>query len=140
MLLKLRTAEDVLTAYRAACCYGPSIIVEAQLEGRDYRVLVVGGRVVAVSEKRPANVVGDGVHTIHELVEIANRDPRRGDHHSRPMSKIACDLVVEAYLKRQGLDLLTVPGTGQTVFLRESANLSTGGEARDVTDLVHPQV
>ncbi|HYP07185.1 MAG TPA: cyanophycin synthetase [Bryobacteraceae bacterium] len=138
--LNLNEEAHVREAFATAQQHSKSVIVEQLFEGRDYRVLVVNGKVVAASEKTPARVFGDGLHTISELIAIANRDERRGDHHSKPLSRIKVDEVMCAYLRRSGLRLDTIPQAGQCVLLRESANLSTGGEARDVTDLIHPDV
>jgi cyanophycin synthetase len=136
--LNLDTPEDIQRGFEAARHCSSKVIVERLVEGRDYRVLIVGGRMIAASEKSPAQVQGDGVRTIGELVAQANTDPRRGGHHSKPLSFISIDSVVEACLQRQHLSLDSVPEAGRQVVLRESANLSTGGEATDVTDAVHP--
>lgn len=138
--LNLTEPADIALAYKNACQYSSQVVVERLARGRDYRVTVVNGRTVAASEKTPAHVIGDGKHSIAELVEIANQDPRRGDNHSKPLSKIACDAIVDAFLARTGRTMETVPVAGEMVLLRESANLSTGGEARDVTDEVHPEI
>lgn len=117
---------------------GRSIIVEQYFEGRDHRILVVNGQVVAVAERVPAHVVGDGVHTVAELVEIVNRDPRRGDGHEKVMTRIRIDALVREYLSRSGLDEASVPPRGAYVPLRATANLSTGGTAIDRTNQIHP--
>jgi cyanophycin synthetase len=108
--------------------------------GNDYRVVLVNGRMVAAAQRIPAHVRGDGSHTISELIDLTNHDPRRGDGHEKPLTKIQADPLVMAILKRQGRGLQDVPARDELVLLRESANLSTGGEARDVTDRVHPTV
>ncbi|HYP15198.1 MAG TPA: hypothetical protein VEQ63_14810, partial [Bryobacteraceae bacterium] len=138
--LNLRTAEDVREAFNTASQHSSQVIVEQLFTGRDYRVLVVNGRVVAASEKTPAHVVGDGVHTIAELIEIVNCEPDRGECHSKSLSRITVDSVLHAHLRRNGLSMSSVPAANETILLRESANLSTGGLARDVTDLVHPEI
>lgn len=138
--LNLSDPADIATAYKAACEYSRYVVVERLARGRDYRVIVINGRLIAASEKTPAHVTGDGQHTIRELVDIANQDPRRGDNHSKPLSKISWDAIVESFLARSGRTTDTIPAAGETVLLRESANLSTGGEARDVTDDVHPEI
>ncbi len=120
------------------CWKGPAVIIEECFQGRDYRVLVVGGKLVAASERVPAHVVGDGTHTVAELVEIANQDPRRGDGHDQPLTKIEIDEAAVTHLARSGLVPDAVPADGEPVFLRATANLSTGGTARDVTAEVHP--
>jgi cyanophycin synthetase len=138
--LNLLNAEQVGEAFDLAAEVSRRVIVEEMLRGNDYRVVVVGGRMVAAAQRIPAHVWGDGRHTVAELIELANHDPRRGNDHEKPMTKIQTDPVVIALLKRQGHTLENVPGSGEMVLLRESANLSTGGEARDVTDRVHPTV
>jgi cyanophycin synthetase len=138
--LNLTTEIEVLEAFRIAQEYGRDVLVEEMLAGRDYRVLVVGGKLVAASERMPCHVVGDGAHTIGELIEIANLDPRRGEGHDNALTKIKVDQVMIACLLKRGLSFEQVPEAGERVFLRETGNLSTGGTAVDVTDIVHPEV
>jgi cyanophycin synthetase len=135
--LDLVTAGDVERAFTAA---GGDVVVERQLPGRDYRVLVVAGDVVAAAERIAAHVVGDGESTVRELVERTNADPRRGTGHARVLTRIATGEVAQALLARQRCTLDTVPAAGHRVWLRENANLSTGGTSRDVTERVHPDV
>ncbi len=134
----LRDEDQVLRAFDEAERHGSRVIVESYFVGRDHRVLVVGGKVVAVSERVPAHVVGDGRGTIGELVDEANRDPRRGEGHDRPMTRIKLDDHALDLLAKAGLDADSVPGAGQVVTLRDTANLSTGGMAIDRTDDIHP--
>lgn len=134
------TPEEVRRAFALAAAYGPSVIVEEQLVGKDYRLLIVGGHLVAASERSPCHVVGDGARTIAELIEHANADPRRGEGHEKPLTRIVVDDAVLARLAKGGWSLAAVPAAGERVLLRGSANLSTGGTARDVTDEVHPDV
>jgi cyanophycin synthetase len=138
--LNLTTAAQVEQAYRAAKQYATKVVVERQFAGRDYRVLVINGKVAAASERVPAHVVGDGESTIAELVEAVNRHPARGEDHERPLTKIAVDAAMAEFMRRRRLTLGDTPEHGEVVYLRECANLSTGGTARDVTDLIHPQV
>lgn len=114
------------------------VIVEQFFEGRDHRILVVNGEVVAVAERVPAHVVGDGTRSIAELIEQVNDDPRRGDGHEKVMTRIKIDALVLEYLERSGLTPESVPAAGQWVQLRATANLSTGGTAVDRTNEVHP--
>ena len=114
------------------------VLVEQMLPGRDHRILVVGGEVVAVAERVPAQVVGDGASTIEQLIEAANKDPRRGQGHENVMTRIRVDAAMRELLARTGRTLDTVPAAGETVVLRGTANLSTGGEAIDRTDEIHP--
>jgi len=133
-------AEKTAEAYRRASVAGPAVIVEKYMPGTDYRVLVVEGRMAAAARVRAPAVTGDGVHDIAALVEAANADPRRGEGHARPLTKIPLDGEALACLAAQGLDPGCVPGPGEAVRLRRNANLSTGGCSTDVTDLVHPDV
>jgi cyanophycin synthetase len=135
----LTTREQVLKAYEAARAEGESVVVESFILGSDYRVLVIGGRVVAAALREPAQVVGDGVHTVRELVEQANRDPRRSDGHSTALSYIRLDPIGLQVLAEQGHTPDSVPPAGARVLIRRNGNLSTGGTATDVTDRVHPE-
>ncbi len=117
---------------------GRSVIVEQHLQGRDHRILVVGGNVIAVAERIPAHVVGDGQSTIAALIERVNCDPRRGEGHEKVMTRIKTDAALVHFLARSNQDLDTVPGPGEVVFLRPTANLSTGGTAVDRTNEIHP--
>ncbi len=134
------TADAAAAAYTRAAGERGGVIVERFVPGTDYRVLVVDGQVVAAGELRPAAVTGDGSSDIAHLVERVNTDPRRGNGHSRELTKIRLDASAIAHLAAQGLDARSVPARGQVVTLRRNANLSTGGTSRDVTDLVHADV
>jgi cyanophycin synthetase len=136
----LTTAEEVRTAYDAALVEEPTIVVEKHARGDDYRLLVVGDRVVAAARREPAQVIGDGVHTIKELIEIVNQDPRRGEDHATCLSKIPLDAVSLSVIASQGYTPQSIPEPGVRVLIRRNANLSTGGTATDVTDSVHPLV
>ncbi len=126
-------------AYKAAAEIG-NVMVESYLPGSDFRLLVVGERLVAAARRDPPQVIGDGVRTVHELVEIVNADPKRGSGHATSLTKIRLDDIAIARLDMQGLKPESVPENGQRVILRNNANLSTGGTATDVTDDVHPEV
>ena len=116
-----------------------NVIVERYYTGRDHRVLVVNGQVVAVAERVPANVVGDGKSTVEQLVEEVNRDPQRGDGHDNVLTRITIDKLTLDLLQKQGYAMDSVLPTGKRVFLRATANLSTGGIAVDRTDEIHPE-
>lgn len=133
------TPCEAADAYARASA-GGAVIVESYVPGTDYRVLVVDGRVVAAAELAPAAVTGDGIRDIGELVAHVNTDPRRGDGHSRELTKIRIDEHVLAHLAARGLGPRSVPARGEVVTLRQNANLSTGGTSRDVTEQVHPDV
>ena len=137
VVLHLSTPAEVEQAFAAA---GPDVVVERQLGGRDYRVLVVAGEVVAAAERLPAGVSGDGHSTVAQLIEVTNADPRRGAGHSRVLTRIAVDDAVLRTLARHGHTLDTVPAAGAVVVLRDNANLSSGGTSHDVTEQVHPDV
>lgn len=138
--VNIRTREEVLRAFAVAAEISDDIIVERYLPGHDYRMLVVGNKLVAAARRDPPQVVGDGKHTIRELVEQVNRDPRRGEGHATSLTKIRFDDIALATLERHGLTADSVPRRGMRVMLRNNANLSTGGTATDVTDDVHPEL
>ncbi|GFN21745.1 cyanophycin synthetase [Thermanaeromonas sp. C210] len=138
VVANLQNGEEVRRAYRVAAPGGGPVLVEKHLAGRQYRLLVVNGRVVAAAERLPARVIGDGRHTVEELVRLANQDPLRGEGHGRPLTKLPLDPIALFTMERQGWSLTDIPPAGTVVLLRESANLSTGGTAADVTDRVHP--
>ena len=126
-------------AYATAERYG-KVMVEKFLPGHDYRLLVVGHKLVAASRREPPLVVGDGKHTVRQLVDLVNADPRRGTGHSTSLTKIRFDDIAIGRLHEQHLEPESVPEKGRRVILRNNANLSTGGTATDVTDDVHPEV
>ncbi|RYX94689.1 MAG: cyanophycin synthetase [Comamonadaceae bacterium] len=137
--VNIASREHLELGYRAASEYG-AVMVEKFLPGCDFRLLVVGDKMVAASRRDPPQVVGDGVHTVRELVDIVNQDPRRGEGHATSLTKIRFDDIALARLGVQRLTADSVPENGQRVILRNNANLSTGGTATDVTDDVHPAV
>lgn len=138
--LNLNTEPDIREACRIASRYSADLLVEEYIAGRHYRLLVVNGRLVAASERIPAHVVGNGHDTVSTLVEQVNADPRRGSEHDKPLTRITIDEVALAVLARQGLQPDSIPAEQQVVWLRDNANLSTGGTAIDVTDWVHPEL
>jgi len=137
--VNIATREHIEVAFKAATDYG-QVMVEKFLPGNDFRLLVVGDKLVAAARRDPPQVIGDGKHTVRELVDIVNADPRRGEGHSTSLTKIRFDDIAVARLKVQDLEPDSVPAKGQRVILRNNANLSTGGTATDVTDDVHPEV
>jgi cyanophycin synthetase len=136
--IHLTTEEQVRTAFEVAREHSRSVIVESFITGDDHRMLVVNGELVAVSKRVPGHVMGDGVHTIEQLMEEVNRDPRRGIGHEKVLTRLVLDHQAETLLSKKGYTKDTVPADGERVFLRSTGNLSTGGTATDVTDLVHP--
>lgn len=134
----LNTLEDVRAAFPLARNYSRRVIIEQSLTGQDFRALVVNNRLVAVAERIPAHVIGDGEHTIGELIEITNQDPRRGYGHENVLTLINVDAQTESLLAARGYTLDTVLPTGEMFRLKTTANISTGGTAIDRTDEVHP--
>ncbi|MFK0732574.1 MAG: cyanophycin synthetase [Gloeotrichia echinulata IR180] len=137
--IDIRTWEEAEAAYEAARQVSRAIIVERYYVGRDHRVLVVDGKVVAVAERVPAHVIGNGRSSISELIEETNQDPNRGDGHDNVLTKIELDRTSYQLLERQGYTLNSVPPKGTICYLRATANLSTGGIAVDRTDEIHPE-
>lgn len=138
--VNLLTEEEVKNAFRVAQAYSRYVLVEEQFTGTNYRVLIINGRMVAASERLAPAVKGDGKSTIAELVEIENQNPLRGDCHEKPLTKIKMDEIALAHLEKHGWSAEFVPGAGEIITLREGCNLSTGGTARNVTEIVHPTV
>jgi len=141
--VNINTKEEVFAAFDNAKRFKDDIMVERFLPGSDYRLLVVGNKLVAAARREPPFVTGDGIHTVQALVEQVNADPKRGDGHATSLTKIRFDEVAMGRLKEQGLEAHSVPDKGVRVILRNNANLSTGGSATDVTDDVtlrsHPE-
>jgi len=138
--VNLSTRSELEKAWRVAHEQDTSVVVERFVTGGDYRLLVVGGKVVAATRRRPPTVTGDGVLTVGRLVARVNEDPRRTGDHATSLSPMVIDEVARAVLSDQGLTADSVPEAGRVVLLRQNANLSTGGSSEDVTDLVHPDV
>jgi cyanophycin synthetase len=136
--INLKTAEEVEVAFDKAREHGRTVIVESYIEGYDHRLLVIDGKLVAAAKREPGHVVGDGEHSIEELVNIVNQDPRRGVGHEKVLTRLEFDHQAERLLKKIGYDRTTVPAKDEVVYLRSTANLSTGGTAIDVTDTIHP--
>jgi cyanophycin synthetase len=135
---RIDTADALRDAWTRSSTYGSRIVVEQFAEGRDHRVLVVDGKVVAAAERVPACVVGDGKRTIAELIEEANKDPRRGVGHTKILTRIPTDERAIEHLALSGRTMQTVPASGEMVTLAPTANLSTGGTSIDRTDEMHP--
>jgi cyanophycin synthetase len=136
--LNLNDAEHIRIAFDRAREHSRGVIVEKFITGLDHRILVVDGKVVAAAKRVPGHVVGDGQHTIEQLVEQVNADPRRGIGHEKVLTRIEIDYQAERLLTLLDYTQETVPPDGEVVYLRSTGNLSTGGTAVDVTDLMHP--
>jgi cyanophycin synthetase len=138
--VNVTTRAQLDAGFVAASEFRDDILVERYLPGNDFRLLVIGDKLIAAARRDPPIVVGDGVHTVRELVDQVNLDPRRGNGHATSLTKIRFDDIALGSLSKQGYVAESVPPRGQRVILRNNANLSTGGSATDVTDDVHPEV
>ena len=136
--LNLSSKSEILRAFEIAKQFSDRILIEKFIQGKHYRITIVGGKVVAASERIAAHVIGNGFSTIKELIDIENKNPLRGENHQKPLTKIKIDDIMLLILHKAKMDLDSIPESGQTVYLRENDNLSTGGIAIDVTDHVHP--
>ncbi|HVI60370.1 MAG TPA: cyanophycin synthetase [Luteimonas sp.] len=130
--------DEIREAFNAAREHSRSVIVETFQPGDDHRLLVVNGELVAATKRTPGHVVGDGARTIAQLVEIVNQDPRRGVGHEKVLTRLELDAQAQLMMERVGYTAASVPKDGEAVYLRSTANLSTGGTATDVTDVIHP--
>ncbi|HEY9549546.1 MAG TPA: Mur ligase family protein, partial [Kiloniellaceae bacterium] len=136
----LRNEAELRQAFERGLQAGEPVVVEAFIPGEDHRLLVVGGKLVAAARRIPASVIGDGRHSVRELVDLANRDSRRGLRFNNLLVRLSLDPAAAERLREQGLEGASVPPAGRRVFLRKTANISTGGTSEDVTDRVHPDV
>ncbi|HTD30705.1 MAG TPA: cyanophycin synthetase, partial [Steroidobacteraceae bacterium] len=136
--IRLTGDAEVAQGFHVAREHSRSVIVETFLEGEDHRLLVVNGELVAATRRTPGHVVGDGEHDIAALIESVNQDPRRGVGHEKVLTRLELDAQALKMLERAGLTAESVPPKGEVVYLRSTANLSTGGTATDVTDVIHP--
>ena len=131
--------EDAVSGLAFAKNYSHRIIVEKFITGFDFRILVIDNKLVAAAKRVPAHVVGDDLHTIQELIEITNLDPRRGYGHENVLTQIDVDRDTEDLLQKLKYTLETIPDKGEIVYLKSTANLSTGGTSVDITDMMHPE-
>jgi cyanophycin synthetase len=136
----LRTREQVIKSYELAEPEGNGVIVERFAEGSDFRLLVIGDKLVAAARREPAHVIGDGQRTVRELVEIENKNPLRSNGHATSLSFLPLDELSIEVLASQGLTTECIPAASQRVLIRRNANLSSGGTATDVTDFVCPDI
>ena len=136
--IRLMTDDEVAEGFAKAKEHSRSVIVETFMEGDDHRLLVVNGELVAATKRTPGHVVGNGVHSIAQLVAVVNLDPRRGVGHEKVLTRLELDAQASMMMTRVGYTADSVPKDGETVYLRSTANLSTGGTATDVTDIIHP--
>ncbi|WP_265428713.1 cyanophycin synthetase [Chryseobacterium sp. YIM B08800] len=128
-----------VTGLEYAQKYSKKVIVEKYITGYDFRVLVINNKMVAAARRVPAHVVGDGESNLEKLIEKENKDPRRGYGHENVLTEITVDKDTLELLEKLQYTLETVPQKGEVVYLKSTANLSTGGTSIDVTDMVHPE-
>lgn len=130
--------DEIRAGFEAAREHSRSVIVETYVGGDDHRLLVVNGELIAATRRTPGHVVGDGKRSIAELVEAVNQDPRRGVGHEKVLTRLELDAQAALMMERVGYTAESVPADDEVVYLRSTANLSTGGTATDVTDIIHP--
>jgi len=136
--VNIMNLEDALIAFRAAKEVSNSVIIEKFITGEDYRLLVINNKLVAAAKRTPAHVIGDGKSTIQELIDTVNEDPRRGYGHEEVLTMITINDLTKTIITDAGYTLETVIKKDEMLILKDTANLSTGGTAEDVTDIVHP--
>lgn len=136
--IDISSDEDIRAGFEAAREHSRSVIVETFVGGDDHRLLVINGELIAATKRTPGHVVGDGRSSIAELVEGVNQDPRRGVGHEKVLTRLELDAQAELMMERVGYTAASIPKDGEAVYLRSTANLSTGGTATDVTDIIHP--
>ena len=137
--INVKTREEAVAAFAYAQKYSHRVIVERFITGHDFRVLVIDNRMVAAAQRVPAHIIGDGINTVNKLIDIENTDPRRGYGHENVLTEIGIDRDTLDLLDKKGYTLDTIPKKSEIVYLKSTANLSTGGTSIDVTDMVHPQ-
>jgi glutamate--cysteine ligase len=128
------TEEDYQQAVEMAFAHDRTILLEEYISGKEYRFLVMGDEVVGILHRVPANVVGDGIHTIEQLIARKNKDPLRGKGYRTPLERIQLGEAEKLFLKNQFLNPSDIPGSGEMIYLRENSNISTGGDSIDYTD------
>lgn len=136
VLINIKNEKEAIKAYGILSKNFNDIIIEKNISGRDYRVCVVDGKVVAASERTPPYVIGDGIRSIKELIDEVNKDTMRGEGHEKPLTKIKISDELKTYIMKKGYDLDTIVSKGKKIVLRENGNLSTGGKAVDCTDII----
>jgi cyanophycin synthetase len=136
--INISSDDEIREGFVAAREHSRSVIVETFVGGDDHRLLVINGELVAATKRTPGHVVGDGTLTIAELVEIVNQDPRRGVGHEKVLTRLELDAQATMMMERVGYTAESIPKPDEVVYLRSTANLSTGGTATDVTDIIHP--
>ena len=141
VITNINNMNELKKAYKIANKISEYVLIEKYIIGNDYRILIINNKFVAASKRNPALVIGDGYSNIYQLINKINNDPKRGDEHTSELTKIVYDNTVASYIWEQGYyTILSIPKKDQVVYLRKTANLSTGGTAEDVTDIVHQSI
>lgn len=138
VVLGINSQKELEDNFKIPTQFSDTVLVEKYINGRDYRVLVINNKVCAVAERRAPEVIGDGIHTIEDLVKIENTSELRGYGHEKPQTKIQIDNIVTSFLEKNNLTKDSVPEKGEVVKLRENRNISTGGSAVECTHDIHP--
>ncbi|KAA5540170.1 cyanophycin synthetase [Adhaeribacter rhizoryzae] len=136
--INLKNWKEAQKGFTEAVRYSPGVIVEQFIQGFDFRLLVINKKFVAAAKRTPAMVTGDGESTIQQLIEKVNKDPRRGVGHEKELTQIRVDKFTRAILKDKNLTLKSILPAGKILYLKSTANISTGGTATDVTDIIDP--
>ncbi|NOQ91658.1 MAG: cyanophycin synthetase [Flavobacteriaceae bacterium] len=136
--VNINSYEEALEAFQIAKGISRAVIVEKFIVGDDYRLLVINNKLVAAAVRTPAHVIGDGKSTIQELIDKVNKDPRRGYGHEKILTQITVNDLTKNIIKANGYKLDTVIKNEEMLILKDTANLSTGGTAEDILDIVHP--
>jgi len=137
--INVKKYDDALAGFHHAKNYSRKVIVEKFITGYDFRVLVIDNKIVAAAQRVPAHVKGDGENTVQQLIDIENTNPRRGYGHENVLTEITVDRDTMDLLEKMGYGLETIPRKDEIVYLKSTANLSTGGTSIDVTDMMHPE-
>ena len=136
----IQSWDQAVNALHNAKRVSTSVIVEQFITGEDYRILVINHKMVAAAKRLPARIIGDGKHTVQQLIDLVNADPRRGYGHEKVLTSISIDEITLKLLELKGYTLDTIISKGEILVVKDTANLSTGGTSVDVTDIVHPSI
>lgn len=136
--INIQSWREATKGFAEAQRYSQAVMVEQFIQGEDYRLLVINGKFIAAARRTPAMVTGDGTSTIRQLINRVNKDPRRGVGHEKELTHIKVDRITRSILREKDMTLQSVLAKGEILYLKKTANLSTGGTATDVTDIVDP--
>ncbi len=140
VFIGLKNKKDSDEAIKKIIKKSDHALIEKEFKGKEFRFITTTSKVLAVTYRDPANVVGDGTHNIRELIKIKNKDPKRGEKNEKPLTKIKIDNITRQNLVEQNIKLDHIPTKGKKIYLRKESNISTGGDSIDVTDIVHPEL